>query len=48
MTEELDMLLEQNTSGVDVLALGDMDIFYVKFKDGEERWRVSRQSRRCS
>ena len=39
MTEELDMLLEQNTSGVDVL--GDKDIFYVKFKDGEERWRVS-------
>ena len=32
-----DMLLEQNTSGVDVLALGDKD----KFKDGEERWRVS-------
>ena len=41
MTEELDMLLKQNTSGVDMLALGDKDIFYVKFKDGEERWRVS-------
>ena len=25
------MLLEQNTNGVDVLAMGDKDIFYVKF-----------------
>ena len=40
MEEELDRLLEQNTSGVDVLALGEGDSFFVKFKDGEERWKV--------
>ena len=34
------MLLEENTSGVDVLALGEGEAFYVKFKDGEERWNV--------
>ena len=38
---EFGILPEQNTSSVDVLAMGDKDIFYVKFNDGEERWRVS-------
>ena len=41
LTEELDMLLKKNSRGVEVLALGDENIFYVKFKDGGERWRVS-------
>ena len=32
--EELDMLLEKDTSGVDVLALGEKDIFYDRSSQG--------------
>ena len=32
--EELDMLLEKDTSGVDVLALGEKDIFYDRSSPG--------------
>jgi len=38
--DELHDHLENDTSGVDVIALGDDDNYYVRFRDGDEYWHL--------